>query len=44
VAYADPPQFAARAIQGMWLQLGGQLSGTVRDGNDASQLQATLDA
>ena len=33
VAYADPPQFAARAIQGMWLQLGGQLSGSVRDGN-----------
>ena len=32
VAYADPPQFAARAIHGMWLQLGGQLSGTVREG------------
>ncbi len=32
VAYADPPQFAARALHGMWLQLGGQLSGTVREG------------
>jgi D-alanyl-D-alanine carboxypeptidase/D-alanyl-D-alanine-endopeptidase (penicillin-binding protein 4) len=32
VAYADPPQFAARAIHGMWLHLGGQLSGTVREG------------
>jgi len=32
VAYADPPQFAARVIHGMWLQLGGQLSGTVREG------------
>ena len=32
VAYADPPQFAARTIHGMWLQLGGQLSGTVREG------------
>ena len=32
VAYADPPQFAARTIHGMWLQLGAQLSGTVREG------------
>ena len=32
VAYADPPQFAARTIHGMWLQLGGQLSGTEREG------------
>ena len=32
VAYADPPQFAPRTIHGMWLQLGGQLSGTVREG------------
>ncbi len=32
VAYADPNLFAARAVHGMWLQLGGQLSGQVRDG------------
>jgi D-alanyl-D-alanine carboxypeptidase/D-alanyl-D-alanine-endopeptidase (penicillin-binding protein 4) len=32
VAYADPPQFATRTIHGMWLQLGAQLSGTVREG------------
>lgn len=32
VAYSDPAQFASRAVLGMWLQLGGQLSGTVRDG------------
>ena len=32
VAYADPPQFAPRTILGMWLQLGGQLSGRVREG------------
>jgi D-alanyl-D-alanine carboxypeptidase/D-alanyl-D-alanine-endopeptidase (penicillin-binding protein 4) len=32
VAYSDPAQFASRAVWGMWLQLGGQLSGTVRDG------------
>jgi D-alanyl-D-alanine carboxypeptidase/D-alanyl-D-alanine-endopeptidase (penicillin-binding protein 4) len=39
VAYADPPQFAARAIHGMWLQLGGQLSGGVRDGNMPASLK-----
>jgi D-alanyl-D-alanine carboxypeptidase/D-alanyl-D-alanine-endopeptidase (penicillin-binding protein 4) len=33
VAYADPPQYAARAMHGMWLQLGGQLVGTVREGS-----------
>ena len=32
LAYADPTRFAARAVHGMWLQLGGQLSGSVRDG------------
>jgi D-alanyl-D-alanine carboxypeptidase/D-alanyl-D-alanine-endopeptidase (penicillin-binding protein 4) len=32
IAYAAPAQFAPRAIAGMWLQLGGQLSGQVRDG------------
>ena len=32
VAYADPSQFAPRAILGMWQQLGGQLRGVVRDG------------
>lgn len=32
VAPVDSAQFAARAIEGMWRELGGQLSGTVRDG------------
>ena len=32
IAYAAPQQFAPRAIAGMWQQLGGQLSGQVRDG------------
>lgn len=39
VAYADPPQFAARAIHGTWLQLGGQLSGAVREGVMPVQLK-----
>ncbi len=32
VAYAAPDRFAERAVQGMWLAVGGQLDGQVRDG------------
>jgi D-alanyl-D-alanine carboxypeptidase/D-alanyl-D-alanine-endopeptidase (penicillin-binding protein 4) len=32
VAYADPKSYAARAIAGMWAEMGGKLSGQVRDG------------
>ncbi len=32
VAPADPQGFAARAIEGMWRELGGKLTGQVRDG------------
>lgn len=32
VAYPDPDSFAARAIAGLWSQMGGQLQGTARDG------------
>ena len=32
LAYPDPSRFAARAVEGMWQQLGGQLRGGVRDG------------
>ena len=32
IAYAAPQQFAPRAIAGMWQQVGGQLSGQVREG------------
>ena len=39
VAYADPTQFAPRAILGMWQQLGGQLRGVVRDGVVPTQLK-----
>jgi D-alanyl-D-alanine carboxypeptidase/D-alanyl-D-alanine-endopeptidase (penicillin-binding protein 4) len=33
VAYADPANFALRAVQGLWISLGGKLSGSVRFGN-----------
>jgi D-alanyl-D-alanine carboxypeptidase/D-alanyl-D-alanine-endopeptidase (penicillin-binding protein 4) len=39
IAYSAPTQFAARAVAGMWQQLGGQLSGQVRDGAVPSHLQ-----
>jgi D-alanyl-D-alanine carboxypeptidase/D-alanyl-D-alanine-endopeptidase (penicillin-binding protein 4) len=39
IAYAAPQQFAPRAILGMWQQLGGQLSGQVRDGSIPANLQ-----
>jgi D-alanyl-D-alanine carboxypeptidase/D-alanyl-D-alanine-endopeptidase (penicillin-binding protein 4) len=39
VAYADPERFTARAVHGMWLQLGGQLSGTVREAIPAAGLK-----
>jgi len=32
LAYSDPQRFAIRAVHGMWLQLGAQLSGSVREG------------
>lgn len=32
VAYPDPDSFAARAIVGLWQQMGGQLQGKARDG------------
>jgi D-alanyl-D-alanine carboxypeptidase/D-alanyl-D-alanine-endopeptidase (penicillin-binding protein 4) len=39
IAYSAPQQFAARAVAGMWQQLGGQLSGQVREGTVPTQLQ-----
>jgi D-alanyl-D-alanine carboxypeptidase/D-alanyl-D-alanine-endopeptidase (penicillin-binding protein 4) len=31
VAYADPKSYNLRAIEGLWLEIGGKLSGTVRE-------------
>ena len=39
VAAADPRGFAARAVEGMWRELGGQLTGSVRDGKVPAGLQ-----
>ena len=32
IAYADPKTYATRAVEGMWLEMGGKLGGSVRDG------------
>jgi len=33
VAYADPSSYAVRAVAGMWQEMGGKLTGSVRMGN-----------
>ena len=38
VAYADPGQFAARAVHGMWTNMGGSLTGSVRYGSTPTQV------
>lgn len=32
VAYIDPASYSARAVEGLWRDMGGQLTGRVRDG------------
>lgn len=32
VAYMEPQSYSARVLQGLWREMGGQLSGTVREG------------
>ena len=32
VAYVDPASYSARAVEGLWREMGGQLVGRVRDG------------
>ena len=36
LAYVDPKSYAARAVEGMWLEIGGKLGGTVHDGRLAT--------
>jgi D-alanyl-D-alanine carboxypeptidase/D-alanyl-D-alanine-endopeptidase (penicillin-binding protein 4) len=47
VAYADPRSYGVRAVQGLWLDMGGKLSGSVRYANLPAALAAakpTLEA
>lgn len=44
VAAADPQNFAAQAIAGLWRELGGKLDGSVRDGRVPAGLQPMFSA
>ncbi len=43
VAYADPKTYNERALGGMWLEMGGKLSGVVRDGPAPVNVAATFE-
>jgi D-alanyl-D-alanine carboxypeptidase/D-alanyl-D-alanine-endopeptidase (penicillin-binding protein 4) len=43
LAYADPRTYAARAIGGMWAEMGGRLKGTVRDGRVPAALKPAFE-
>lgn len=42
IAFPDPAGFAARAVGGMWREVGGQLGGEVRDGPVPAQAGAPV--
>ena len=42
IAHPDPGRFAARVVQGLWQQLGGQLGGSVREGPVPAGLRAVF--
>ncbi len=43
VAYPDPPQFAPRLVEALWRELGGALTGKVRDGRAPTGLKPVLE-
>ena len=43
VAYADPASYAERAVQGLWLEMGGKLGGRVREGAPPAGLRPAFD-
>jgi serine-type D-Ala-D-Ala carboxypeptidase/endopeptidase (penicillin-binding protein 4) len=44
LAYVDPGSYAARAILGLWQQMGGTLTGQVRDGHVPAGLPAAFES
>ncbi|WP_168923490.1 D-alanyl-D-alanine carboxypeptidase/D-alanyl-D-alanine-endopeptidase [Polaromonas vacuolata] len=43
LAYADPDSFAARAVLGLWQDMGGKLDGRVRDGQASAGLMPAFE-
>ncbi|NPC55009.1 D-alanyl-D-alanine carboxypeptidase/D-alanyl-D-alanine endopeptidase [Caenimonas soli] len=44
IAYADPRSYAARAVAGLWQQMGGALTGQVREGRVPAGLAPAFEA
>lgn len=44
VAYADPAGYAARAIEGLWREMGGKITGSVRSGSVPAHLLPAFNA
>jgi len=44
IAYADPRSYASRAVAGLWQQMGGVLTGQVRDGRVPAGLVPAFEA
>ena len=44
IAYAEPKAHAARAVEGLWREMGGKLGGKVRDGRVPPALKPVLEA
>ncbi len=43
IAYADPSSYAERAVAGMWAEMGGKLTGRVRDGRAPAGLKSAFE-
>jgi D-alanyl-D-alanine carboxypeptidase/D-alanyl-D-alanine-endopeptidase (penicillin-binding protein 4) len=43
IAYADPASYAERAVAGMWAEMGGKLTGRVRDGRAPAGLKSAFE-
>ena len=43
LAYADPRSYAARAVGGLWAEVGGRLKGAVRDGRVPAELKPAFE-
>lgn len=43
VAYADPRSYAARAVGGLWIEMGGRIKGVVREGRVPAELRPAFE-
>jgi D-alanyl-D-alanine carboxypeptidase/D-alanyl-D-alanine-endopeptidase (penicillin-binding protein 4) len=43
VAYADPSSYAARAVEGLWREIGGKIGGRVREGKAPAGLKPSFE-